>query len=169
MSENDNRPIPIDFYDGAAWTTSIVDYYKDNPKFHGKDVIEEPVKKLTESVEMVINIYGNYPDSVSSFLRQTTNPLFDSGEYEERVYNLLQRAAAEENDRSFSIMADSLLLIRNLFLQHKVVLPQLFQAQIDLVKEATPELRFLRFSEAVKNITKVHIDQVAGMIDSGNY
>jgi hypothetical protein len=162
-----SKQLPYQFYDSTEWQKTILDYYGENPKFHGRAVLNAPVVRLTQSVATVINIYGNYPESVSNFFKQTTNPLFDKGEYQKEVYDLLVMAA--EDDPFFLDMGNALLLIRQFYLQDKIVLPLHFQKEIDLVKEATPALQFLRFSEALKTITNTHIQQITHMIDEGSY
>ena len=158
-----------DFYNSKQWHKTIVEHYGKDPKFHSAKVLDAPVTTLTQSVELAIAGYSDFPKDINNLLKQTIDPLFDSGEYEKKVYTLLKRAAEEDKEPKYAAMADALMQIRQMFLQDKVVLPKLFQKEIDLVKEETPALKLLRFSEAIKTITKVHIEQITQMIDAGKY
>lgn len=158
-------PIPEDFYDVPGWFDSLINFYSAEQKKLERDVLEMPLTVLTAAIGNVIHIYGNFAEDVLRLLEQTVNPLFETGEYEEKVYKTLKKGAIDENNPAIDKLADSLMYIRSLFERDKLMLSKYFTKEISKISDvAEIPKKEEKFSEALRLITKVHVLQVIKMI-----
>ena len=165
MTDIINKSLPEDFYDAPGWFDSLVGFYSKEQKKLERDVLEMPLTVLTAAIGNVIHIYGNFSEDVLRLLEQTVNPLFEPGEYEEKVYKTLKKGAVNENNPAIDKMADSLMYIRSLFERDKIMLSKYFNDEIGKMTDpAEITQKEEKFAEALRIITKVHVLQVINMI-----
>lgn len=160
-----DKALPEDFYDVPGWFDSLVHFYSEEQKKLERDVLEMPLTVLTAAIGNVIHIYGNFSEDVLKLLEQTVNPLFEPGEYEEKVYQTLKKGAIDENNPAINKLADSLMYIRSLFERDKLMLAKYFTDEIGKISDAIEiTQKEEKFSNALRLITKVHVLQVINMI-----
>ncbi len=165
MQSAAEKPLPLHFYNAKPWLKSLVVHYVETYQLLPAGVLMLPLATLTRAIENVINIYGNFPQSTYQFFRQTINPLFEPNEYYNTVYLKLKEIATRENKPNFFILADSLLALRRFFEKDRNYLEDYFNKELSLLS-GSPEEQFQTLSEALHNITRIHVNQVAKMIKS---
>ena len=158
-------PLPMNFYEATAWHKAHLNFYDAKPQFPSKDVLGRPTTLLTKSVASVIDVYGDYPETVRKLLKQTINPLYDDNEYEELVYLPIKSAAIEDSQPRFNDLAESLLAIRLLFHKNMPFISKNFSDEISKIDKPSDEAKASFFLESIRNITNAHVTQVIGMIE----
>jgi hypothetical protein len=165
MAEIIETPLPDNFYHADGWLGSILKYYADERQYLPRGVLEGPMALLTESIQYVVDVYGNFPKSTYSFFRQVVNPLWDAGEYEKNVYEALLPPYDNPNDPDLTVIAKKLFDIRRLFEKDEEFYKDKFANEIQQIDQgASDEEKFEHYAESVKMITKIHVVQVAKMI-----
>ncbi len=164
MSEDIGIPLPEDFYDVPGWFDSLITFYSEDQKKFEREVLEGPFNLLTTSVGDAIAVYGYSSNIILKALEQLLNPLFVNGEYKERVYRTLKEGAKAENDPRIDNYAESLLRIRNICERDREFLNKHFSSELAQIPGDDPAANFIKFSETLRLITKVHIQQVINMV-----
>ena len=165
--DNDlGAPLPEGFYDVEGWIESLTGFYIDQQKKFDRNVLEAPIKRLVTSIGDAISIYGYSSKIMSKSFAQTINPLFDVNEYRDTAYKILKDGAVTENDPRIDKYAESVLCIRNFFERDKEFLISNFSTEIANIPdlEGAERTKEDRFSETMRMITKVHVQQVIDMI-----
>ena len=157
-------PLPEDFYPVEGWCKSLVSHYSKANFLLPAHILQEPMDSLTIAIGNVIDIYGNFPESVYKLFVQTIDPLYEPDEYRNSIYTDLVTGAKEENNPSVRIIAECLYHIRRLFEKDQAYLHLNFPEEIAHTPGDTEEEKMEHFAKIISKITRVHINQINKMI-----
>jgi len=161
-----NTPLPLNFYQAVGWQASLLGFYAGKHQVLPEKDLEKAVEKLTKAVENIIGIYGDYPDSTLSGLKQTIDPLFEPKEYVKKVYDVIKGSGEQNNRPEIIDLADSLYFIRRVFQQDKELLKQEFSDEINATEGEDFNEKLKNFAPKIQNIYKTHIVQISKMIET---
>ncbi len=164
MGEFKEMPLPEDFYKAEDWLESLLAHYSDKHHKLSRKALQEPARELSEAIQGVIDIYGNFSGDTHKLLSQAVNPLFAPHEYEDSVYKTMKEGAVNENNNSVDIMAEKLLHIRKIFERDRKYIAENYRTQIKLMDGNSIVEKEEKFTEIMGLIAKVHTLQVTKMV-----
>jgi len=159
-------PLPYNFYVARGWLGSMLTYYADERHYMPRDVLSGPLKGLAMAIQLVTEVYGNFPETMYKFLRQAVDPLYEPGEYDKKVYKSLIDISKKEGEPNLKEMAEALRFIRRQFERDSALIEQYYTEQVNLLEGKSYEEKRAKFAEVMKGIVKVHVIQVSKMIKS---
>ena len=157
-------PLPDNFYDAEGWQGSLISFYSETNKKYDPEILAAPIKLITSSIANAIRVCGEGSGIIMRALELVINPLFEIGEYKQRVYKAVKDGAREINDPDLDSYAESLLCLHNLFSRDKEFITKTFQKELAAADGGDPTATFIKFAETMKLITKVHVQQVINMV-----